>query len=139
MGKVIEIKTKQELEQVQAQVGVKVIDIYADWCAPCRFLAPKLEELAELYTDVSFFKVNSDTNLYPSIVGLPTIEIFRDNDLVKQIVGVDLAAVVAAIETALVSTTSPPQSQQPQQPQHPQKKTTSSYRTLNSYNKTNSL
>lgn len=37
-----------------------VADFYADWCGPCKQLAPKFAEFAEKYSDVLFVKVNVD-------------------------------------------------------------------------------
>lgn len=123
MGKVIEITSRQQLDQVLEGKGVRVIDIYADWCSPCKFLAPKLEELATMYPNVAFFKLNSDTNLYPNLSGVPTVEVYNDGKLVKSVVGVNLVAVVTAIETCSESHPSPPKP-----------KKDSAYRSLGSYN-----
>jgi thioredoxin 1 len=39
-----------------------VVDFYATWCGPCKQIAPKLEEMAQLFTDVIFLKVDVDEN-----------------------------------------------------------------------------
>ena len=46
-----------EVEQFD---GISVIDLYADWCGPCRMLAPILVELEGEYPDVKFCKINVD-------------------------------------------------------------------------------
>lgn len=55
-----------------------IIDFYADWCAPCRKLAPILEELAAQYDgEIYVYKVNTDNNpgvsSYFNIVSIPTV------------------------------------------------------------------
>ena len=46
--------------EVEEFSGLAVIDLYADWCGPCRMLAPVLAELESEYTEVKFCKINVD-------------------------------------------------------------------------------
>jgi len=39
-----------------------VVDFYATWCGPCKMIAPKLEDMAQQFTDVIFLKVDVDDN-----------------------------------------------------------------------------
>lgn len=69
-----------------------LVDFYADWCAPCRILAPSIEELAEEYDGrVTVGKLNVDHSpAAPSrygIMGIPTLLFFRDGKLVDRVVG----------------------------------------------------
>lgn len=81
-----------------------VVDVYADWCPPCRALAPLLERLAEAYAGrVKFVKVNIDED--PDVArvyrveGVPTLLFFRDGQLADRAVGVsDPRALVAKLE-----------------------------------------
>jgi len=53
--------TKATFEaEVEKHEGLVIIDLYADWCGPCRMLAPTLSELEAEYPDVKFCKVNVD-------------------------------------------------------------------------------
>lgn len=69
-----------------------LVDYWADWCSPCRQLAPILGELAETYGDrMRFVKMDTDSNqITPTtylVRGLPTIHIFVDGELVKSFQG----------------------------------------------------
>ena len=46
--------------EVEESGTLVVIDFYADWCGPCRLLAPTIAELEKEYTDVKFCKVDVD-------------------------------------------------------------------------------
>ena len=46
--------------EVEESGTLVVIDLYADWCGPCRMLAPIFEEVAGEYGDVKFAKLNVD-------------------------------------------------------------------------------
>lgn len=79
---------KNEMEEAK---GLAVIDFYADWCGPCRMLAPIFEELAGEYTDVKFCKVNVDEQ--PSlakkfnVTSIPMVAFVKDNTFVDLSVG----------------------------------------------------
>lgn len=93
--------------EVEGGTGVTVVDFWAPWCGPCRFVAPVIEELAEEYRGrVRVGKVNVDDN--PRVSGrygirsIPTIGIFRDGEPVDAVVGaVPLAMLRSAVEKHL--------------------------------------
>jgi len=69
-----------------------VIDLWAEWCMPCRMIAPIIEELAQEYDGkVKFGKLNVDENrniaIRYSIQAIPTLLIFKDGQLVQKFVG----------------------------------------------------
>lgn len=74
------------------QNGVVLVDFWAPWCAPCRRIAPIVDQLAEDYDGrVTVAKVNIDEN--PStpnrffVRGIPTLLLFKDGELKETIVG----------------------------------------------------
>ena len=71
--------------------GVTFVDFYADWCGPCKMLAPFVEEASEQLTDVKFLKVNVDQEPELSgefgIMSIPTLLIFKDGKLVAKDMG----------------------------------------------------
>lgn len=69
-----------------------LVDFWAPWCAPCQFLAPVLESLAEEYAGkYKFVAMNTDENTtIPaeySIRSLPTLGIFRNGRMIDIIIG----------------------------------------------------
>ena len=87
---VIKISEKEFDEKISVNKKV-IIDCYADWCGPCRMVSPIIDELASELVDCEFYKLNVDTahkitNRY-GIMSIPTILIFDNNELKKQLIG----------------------------------------------------
>lgn len=83
-----------------------VIDFWAEWCGPCKKVAPIVDELAEEYKDkvlIGKYNVddNSDFSTEYSIRNIPTILFFKDGELKERNVGsiskVDLEKKIAAL------------------------------------------
>lgn len=77
-------------EVLQSDVPV-LVDFYADWCGPCRMLAPVLNDLAQETSHAKIVKVNVDdapelAGRY-GISGIPTLLLFKDGDVAAQQVG----------------------------------------------------
>jgi thioredoxin 1 len=76
---------------IEAKMPV-LVDFWAPWCAPCRGIAPMVDELAGEYSGrVGFAKVNVDENPRVAteygIRSIPTLLLFKEGKPVKQIVG----------------------------------------------------
>lgn len=70
-----------------------LVDFYADWCAPCRMMAPVIDELADEYADkVKVCKFDTDAHRdMPAkfgISGIPTLILFQNGEAGKRFVGV---------------------------------------------------
>ncbi|MCC7145102.1 MAG: thioredoxin [Phycisphaeraceae bacterium] len=79
-------------EVLQSNVPV-VVDFWAEWCMPCRMLAPTIEQLAtEFAGKVKVGKVDTDSNREVSmqfaISAIPTVMVFHNGQVVKKFVGV---------------------------------------------------
>ena len=92
---------------VLAHEGLVVIDIWADWCTPCRALVPILETLASRYDGrVRVAKLDADANLETvtryDVRALPTVLMFQGGVLVERLSGARaLGTYVDAIESHL--------------------------------------
>jgi thioredoxin len=69
-----------------------VVDYWAEWCGPCRMVAPVLEEIASEHADkLDVVKLNVDNNPETArryqILNIPTLGVFKDGQVVKEIVG----------------------------------------------------
>ncbi len=69
-----------------------VVDCWAEWCYPCRVVSPIVDELAKKYRGkIAFAKLNVDENqltaMQYGIMSIPTLLIFKNGQLVDQIVG----------------------------------------------------
>jgi thioredoxin 1 len=80
-----------EREVVQADLPV-LVDFWAEWCGPCRMIAPIVEEFAREYEGrMKVAKVDVDTNqglaMRFNIMSIPTLGLFKGGQLVERIVG----------------------------------------------------
>jgi thioredoxin 1 len=92
---------KQEVLQSKLPV---LVDFWAEWCMPCRMVAPVLEEIAEEYQGkLKVCKLNVDeapqTSSEYGIMSIPTLVIFKNGEQIDRIIGViSKAELVSKIE-----------------------------------------
>lgn len=84
--------TKDTFEaEVEKHKGLVVIDLFATWCAPCRMLAPVLEELEKEYPDVKFCKINVDEERDLAekfrVESIPMVAFVKDDTFLDMSVG----------------------------------------------------
>ena len=78
-----------------------IVDFWAEWCGPCRMISPVLAELAEEYRDkIVVAKVNVDFEPDPAekynVTGIPLLGVFKNGEMVKQLVGARPKAAIVA-------------------------------------------
>jgi thioredoxin 1 len=79
--------------QTEIKGGTPVlVDFWAEWCGPCRMVAPVLEQIAaEQSGKLKIVKLNVDENQQTpqqfGVTGIPTMMLFKDGELVERIVG----------------------------------------------------
>lgn len=80
-------------EEVLGSKAPVLVDFWAEWCMPCRMIAPIIDELAEEFEGkIRVGKLNVDENPATAqkygIMSIPTLIIFKNGTIVEQIVGV---------------------------------------------------
>ena len=90
---VLELTDSNFEDQVVQSDQPVLVDFWAEWCMPCRMLAPTIEKLAGQYEGkVKVGKVDTDSNRDVSvkygISAIPTVILFKGGEVVKKFVGV---------------------------------------------------
>ncbi|QCI25207.1 thioredoxin TrxA [Buchnera aphidicola (Rhopalosiphum padi)] len=92
MKKIIELTDQNFEEEVLQSKNFVLVDFWAEWCNPCKILAPILEEVAQEYFDkIKFGKLNIEKNpntapIY-SIRGIPALLLFHEREVLATKVG----------------------------------------------------
>ena len=78
--------------EVLEQTKLVLVDFWAEWCGPCKQIAPTLEELAEKYSEnLSICKVDVDANrelaLQYNVRSIPSLMIFKNGEMVDSLIG----------------------------------------------------
>jgi len=88
----INISTKAELTKLLADNSLVLIDFWAEWCGPCKSLAPILEQVAKKTAGkVAVAKINIDTSAELArdyrVRSIPTLLTFKNAELINRVVG----------------------------------------------------
>ncbi|KAM8718369.1 hypothetical protein ACLKA7_000182 [Drosophila subpalustris] len=116
------VQSKEDFEQQLSNAGDKliVIDFCANWCGPCKIIAPKLEELAAQYTERAVvLKVNVDDNeeitLEYNITSMPTFVFIKNGEVLEIFVGGNSDKLAKSMEKYVGDADEPDELQQQQQ------------------------
>lgn len=83
---------------------IVVLDMYTQWCGPCKVMAPKFQEMSEKNLDVVFLKLDCNQDNKPlakelGIKVVPTFKILKDGKVVKEVTGAKIDELARALET----------------------------------------
>jgi len=89
---VIEVTDATFAGEIEGHEGLAMVDLWAEWCGPCRMVAPVVESLAQEYAGrVKVAKLDVDSNPAVSqrfqVRSIPTLLFFRDGKVVDSVIG----------------------------------------------------
>lgn len=84
--------TSDNFEEEVLKADKKVlVDFYADWCGPCKMLAPIMEEVASEHEDLKVVRINIDNEesiaMDYQIMSIPTLVLIKDGNEVDRVIG----------------------------------------------------
>ena len=83
----VEQITDQNYNEITSK-GLVLVDFWAEWCGPCKMLAPVLDELSNEVEGVRFVKINTDENQETAqklgITGIPTLILYKDGEAIER-------------------------------------------------------
>ncbi len=90
--KIVTLNDKNFQDEIKGTQVPILVDFWAEWCAPCRMIAPMLDEIAEEYEGkVKIGKLNVDQNRSIAaqfgVMSIPTLIVFKGGEMVEQMIG----------------------------------------------------
>ncbi|KAJ5619997.1 Thioredoxin [Penicillium lagena] len=107
-GNIVDINSMQEWKEKVIESGdLVVVDFHAEWCGPCKAIAPAIENLSTQHTNVKFYKVNvddvADVAAENGISAMPTFLFMKGADKIDTVRGANPPAIQAGLQKLLTA------------------------------------
>ena len=93
--------TKENFEEIKNGTKPVLLDFYADWCGPCRMVAPIIEEIGNERDDVVVGKINVDEQGELAqefgVMSIPTLVVLKNGEITNQVTGARPKAAILAL------------------------------------------
>lgn len=98
----LQISTVEDKQHIIKNNRIVLIDVFAEWCSPCKQIASRYQNIATKFTSpglIQVVKENIDDKIdrsnsdYPDIKGIPAFEFYVDGSFVEMLVGADIKKV----------------------------------------------
>ena len=93
--------TKGNFEQIKNGAKPVLLDFYADWCGPCRMVAPIIEEIGNERDDIVVGKINVDEQEELAqqfgVMSIPTLVVLKNGEITNQVTGSRPKAAILAL------------------------------------------
>jgi thioredoxin 1 len=102
-----QLTTQNDVRRAMQSPKLAIVDCFAEWCGPCKILAPALEQLQKAYPAVSIYKVDVDVcdiddmmigNDTISVTSLPTVFFAKNGQLLETVVGCHIQKIEQLIQ-----------------------------------------
>ncbi|SDK96694.1 thioredoxin 1 [Catalinimonas alkaloidigena] len=102
--------TDQNFQDIKNQNGVLLVELGAEWCGPCKMMAPIMQELARDYQGLATIAeldvdMNPETTVAFGVRGVPTLLVFKDGELVQRFSGATNKRILSQTLNGLVNVT----------------------------------
>ena len=93
--------TKENFEEIKNGTKPVLLDFYADWCGPCRMVAPIIEEIGNERDDIVVGKINVDEQEELAqqfgVMSIPTLVVLKNGEITNQVMGSRPKAAILAL------------------------------------------